>query len=971
MIKLKKNNSIKPFWSWNDTLEKEELEKQITAMKNNGIEGFFMHARGGLKTKYLGDEWFQMVEACLDKAEQLGMQAWIYDENGWPSGSANGQVSALGVKHQQKMLKWEIYHETVFDERIISEERILITFQKTDSGFLLTDRMEQGVYVFYYEVNPHYIDPFSEETIAEFLHDTHEKYYDRFGERFGKSLEGFFTDEPQYRLSPWSFCFQEEFEKRYGYELLPVLPLLFFDESGYEAVRSDYWEMVSELFRLNFIKQMYDWCTEHHCKLTGHMMNENNLHSQMKSTGGVMACYEYFHEPGMDHLGRKTDSPAQPKQVGSVAAQLGRKTMTETFALCGWDVSLNELKWIAQWQYLNGVTSLCPHLQGYSLRGSRKRDYPPSLFVQLPWFEYSYKEFADYFTYLGNILDSAKDVAPVLLLHPMHSAYILHNPYEDSELMRYSERFDKLTEEFNAKHILHHYGDETIIEHYGSVSIERDIPILRVGKCEYSMVILPHIINLTHTTANLLLEFVDAGGKVICLGSLPEYVNGRKTELLLQLREKLDICENVEQIKSFCAEFCRDAIACTVYDKDTDHECENVHITLKKLDNGQRLLYLINNEKTERRIRIEAEGDKTITEINIAEYGSELFTLEEKAQVQDKSDIVIRNIIPDRIFQISECDNNALTLDKCNYRIDDGQWHSELAVINLQNKVLEMQRSCKVDMKFIFCVEEEFDFFDMMVCIENPEKFNIYINDKHYEFKDEGFFIDTAIRKSRIGEFVKVGENTITLSCVFTQSPELYYAKFTPGVHESVLNKLTYDTELESIYLTGSFGVEMKGDYAYGEKRCIHGGKKFCLKKMSENVDITEITTQGFWFFSGKMALAQKLNIDKQNDAKYLLKLSALNAPAARVFMNSEYVGSFMFTPFELDLTEYILDGENELTIQLFSGNRNLLGPHHKPEGESYSVGPDSFGNKHGWTDDRMLPAWTDRYNFVKFGCGL
>ena len=48
------SNKIKPFWSWNDRLEKEELIKQIELMKKSGIEGFFMHARGGLKTEYMG-----------------------------------------------------------------------------------------------------------------------------------------------------------------------------------------------------------------------------------------------------------------------------------------------------------------------------------------------------------------------------------------------------------------------------------------------------------------------------------------------------------------------------------------------------------------------------------------------------------------------------------------------------------------------------------------------------------------------------------------------------------------------------------------------------------------------------------------------------------------------------------------------------------------------------------------------------
>lgn len=63
-----------------------------------------------------------------------------------------------------------------------------------------------------------------------------------------------------------------------------------------------------------------------------------------------------------------------------------------------------------------------------------------------------------------------------------------------------------------------------------------------------------------------------------------------------------------------------------------------------------------------------------------------------------------------------------------------------------------------------------------------------------------------------------------------------------------------------------------------------------------------------------------------------------------------------MFAPYEIDVTEFLRNGENTVTIQLFSGNRNVFGPHHKPEGESYSVGPDSFSNRHGWTDDKSLP---------------
>ncbi|NQX49655.1 hypothetical protein HQN87_30605 [Paenibacillus tritici] len=43
-----------PLWSWNDKLEPAELKRQIEEMHAAGIGGFFMHARSGLQTPYMG-----------------------------------------------------------------------------------------------------------------------------------------------------------------------------------------------------------------------------------------------------------------------------------------------------------------------------------------------------------------------------------------------------------------------------------------------------------------------------------------------------------------------------------------------------------------------------------------------------------------------------------------------------------------------------------------------------------------------------------------------------------------------------------------------------------------------------------------------------------------------------------------------------------------------------------------------------
>ena len=81
-----------PFWSWNEKLNTDETRRQIRLMNEAGLGGYFMHARGGLLTEYMGEEWFQNGSAAIDEGKKCGMLPWGYDENGWPSGFANGIV---------------------------------------------------------------------------------------------------------------------------------------------------------------------------------------------------------------------------------------------------------------------------------------------------------------------------------------------------------------------------------------------------------------------------------------------------------------------------------------------------------------------------------------------------------------------------------------------------------------------------------------------------------------------------------------------------------------------------------------------------------------------------------------------------------------------------------------------------------------------------------------------------------------
>ena len=152
-----------PFWSWNDKLETDELRRQINAMHEAGIGGYFMHARGGLLTEYMGDEWFDCVKACIDEGRKLGMHSWAYDENGWPSGFGDGMVNGRGLDYQQKYLRLK---EVAAGED--SPDHVIAYYAPRTFEILDDPAGDEDVICAYFDVNKYYVDTLDGMVIDEF-----------------------------------------------------------------------------------------------------------------------------------------------------------------------------------------------------------------------------------------------------------------------------------------------------------------------------------------------------------------------------------------------------------------------------------------------------------------------------------------------------------------------------------------------------------------------------------------------------------------------------------------------------------------------------------------------------------------------------------------------------------------------------------------------------------------------------------
>ncbi len=70
-----------PFWSWNHKQSLDRTVYQIDMFEEMGMGGFHMHTRVGLDIPYMGDEFMKLVRACVAKAKEKGMHAFLYDED--------------------------------------------------------------------------------------------------------------------------------------------------------------------------------------------------------------------------------------------------------------------------------------------------------------------------------------------------------------------------------------------------------------------------------------------------------------------------------------------------------------------------------------------------------------------------------------------------------------------------------------------------------------------------------------------------------------------------------------------------------------------------------------------------------------------------------------------------------------------------------------------------------------------------
>ena len=582
----------KPFWSWNGELREEELVRQVDVMKEMGLGGYFMHSRAGLITEYLGDEWFDLINAVADAGEKAGMEAWLYDEDRWPSGSAGGKVT---IDPQYRMKSLYVYasdpEKLTWNDQSIALYAAKVdginvwAYEELDTAELAcANCAKRAVKAAIEKLSPAakempgewkalrfaivpdapnsnyngttYIDTMSYKAVYKFIDMTHEEYKRRCGDRLGKSIKGIFTDEPHRGhcfdnlrehdgviscAVAWTDDIFDEFQKRYGYDARPILPELFYRYKGEQVapVKLHYIDLADNLFLERFAMPINQWCKANGIEFTGHVLHEDSLMNQTVPHGSLMRFYEHMGYPGVDVLTEHNRCYWIVKQLASAARQLDKKwLLSELYGCTGWQFDFKSHKAVGDWQALFGINLRCQHLSWYTMEGESKRDYPASILHQSPWYK-DYAAVEDHFARMGVVLSAGKPDCDVLVLNPVESlwcqAYLgwarwIMNASPD--VGPYEQRYQQLFHMLTDNHVDFDYGEEQIMRDKWSLATdEQGNALLKIGQATYRTVLVTNMLTIRPTTLKILKAFSEAGGTVIFAGELPAYVDAVASEV--------------------------------------------------------------------------------------------------------------------------------------------------------------------------------------------------------------------------------------------------------------------------------------------------------------------------------------------------------------------------------------------------------------------------------------------------------
>lgn len=985
-----------PFWAWNCKLDKDVLLEQIEFLKEMGFGGFHMHSRAGMATEYLSEDFFSLINACVDKAKEENMLAYLYDEDKWPSGFAGGLVTKDRKYRGRYVLFTKSRENDVYDFETAKEKGLTYLLacydiELSENGFLKAykriDENESAEHSKWYAYvktldddpwynNQAYVDTLSKEAIDKFIELTHEGYKKHVGREFGETIPSIFCDEPNFKIKehlsyaaedtsakyPWTPLLPKAYFEKYGEDITLTLPEIFWDlpDNKPSLARYRFHDIVCELFVSSFMDSCGNWCSKNGISLTGHVLEEPTLTSQTRVVGEAMRAYRNMGIPGIDMLCNEVELTTA-KQAQSAVHQYGREgMMSELYGVTKWDFDFRGHKFQGDWQAALGVTLRVPHLAWVSMKGRAKRDYPASISYQSPWYkEYPYIE--DHYARLNTILTRGKPVEEVAVIHPIESCWLRYGPFDTSSdiLSDMDSNFENITKWLLFGMVDFDFVSEALLAENGGVADNS----LRMGEMRYGTVIVPNCETIRRTTFESLKKFRENGGNLIFVGECPKYIDAAETYEVKELFNKsvsvpmnksalLGALTNQRFIDVKTADGSRTDNL--IYTLRSDNDVKWLFIAHAKMPQvkdavpEEKLKIILNGEFTPRlydtvtgtvkEMNYEYKNGKTVITASIYAYDSLLIELSEgmsecRYTAPEKEKLISRcNIGKSVEFSLEE--PNVYLLDMAEYSINGGEFSPEEEIRRIDSKCREVIKSASLANSIA------------QPWVIKEEKTDDYVT-LRYSIESE-IDAENILLACEEADCIEFNGEKIELSPVGYYVDRSIHTYRLPALKKgmnTLIIKVPFGarSDLECAYLLGNFGVEVSG-------------REKCITKMPEKISFGSITAQGMPFYGGNITYKFKVNIDAPCRIK--IKAAHYRGSLIKVSINSQAAGRIVYAPYEF-ISETMEKGEYEIELTLFGNRANTFGALH------------NYGNMRWYDGSVWSPDETMSYEYILEDTGI
>lgn len=371
------------FWSCGREFDAAKMRVELENMVKKNIRTICLHPVpqnfridiiSTMTPEYLSDEYHKIIGEVVNICKELGMNYYLYDEGGWPSGGACGQV-------------WQSDPELFTRQWIVKDGNNSWTIQKESPDPALAAPY------------PNLLEKGATEKFIRLTHEAHRKYCEQ---HFGKTIYMAFTDEPVMPANTpgvrLGYCsdFFDEFRKRKGYDIENHLNDLLYHYNNPEMrgvladKMFDYCDVMSQLFGERFLLPLRDWCRKNHIISAGHFGGEDEWFNWHALNFGLpLSSLRKLDCPGVDMIWHQLYPGERlhpfPKLASSAARQIGKKeVLAEMFAIYGGGLIPDRMKFLVDYMFICGVNtfvfSSTPHYADQvNLSGGRPsfgKNYP-------------------------------------------------------------------------------------------------------------------------------------------------------------------------------------------------------------------------------------------------------------------------------------------------------------------------------------------------------------------------------------------------------------------------------------------------------------------------------------------------------------------------------------------------------------------------------------------------------------------